>query len=113
MAGALCLPAQCFVQEGVTLQTANIMLDSFNIVFGPRIMSNRYLDCHNCGKFGQLSALFESFCLPFLSFIERYASVKPSKETEMRVRFAELCGRAEEDMFHCTIMNLSSTSRAY
>jgi len=39
------------------LQTANIMLDFFNTVFGPHIMSNYYLNRHNCGKFGHLSAL--------------------------------------------------------
>jgi hypothetical protein len=40
MAEGLCLPAQWFVQDGATLQTANVMLDFFNIVFGPCIMSN-------------------------------------------------------------------------
>jgi hypothetical protein len=53
MAEGLCLPAQWFVQGGATLQTANIMLDFFNIVFDPRIMLNH----HNCGKFGHLSTL--------------------------------------------------------
>jgi hypothetical protein len=57
MAEGLCLPAQWFVQDGATLQTANVMLDFFNIVFGPCVMPNRYLDCHNCSKFGHLSTL--------------------------------------------------------
>lgn len=45
--------------------TANVILDFFNIVFGPRIMSNRYLDHHNCGKFGQISALIWIFRTSF------------------------------------------------
>jgi hypothetical protein len=57
MAEGLCLPAQCFVQDGAMLQTANVMLDFFNIVFGPHIMSNRYLNHHNCDRFGHFLAL--------------------------------------------------------
>lgn len=65
MAEGLCLPAQCFVQDGAMLQTANVMLDFFNIVFGPHIMSNRYLNHHNCDRFGHFLALIWILLIPF------------------------------------------------
>jgi hypothetical protein len=57
MAEGLCPPAQWFVLGGAMLQTANAMPDLFNIVFGPCIMPNCYLEHHNCGKYGHLSTL--------------------------------------------------------
>jgi len=39
------------MQDGATLHDANIVLDFLDIVFGPRVMSNRCPDRHNCSNF--------------------------------------------------------------
>jgi hypothetical protein len=87
MAKGLCLPAQWFVQGGATLQTVNVMLDFFNIVFGSYIMPNCYLDRQNCGKFGHLSNpdLNLSYFLLWGLLKEMFPQ-KPSNETEMRIQ---------------------------
>jgi len=45
------------MQDGTMQHTANVVLDFWHTVFGPRIMSNRYPDRHNVETFGQLSFL--------------------------------------------------------
>jgi hypothetical protein len=39
------------MQDGAMQHTANVVLDFWHAVFGPRVMSNRYPDRHKCGNF--------------------------------------------------------------
>jgi len=49
-ANGLPLQTQQFMQDGATQHTANVVLDFWNTVFGPRVMSKRYLNRHKCGN---------------------------------------------------------------
>jgi hypothetical protein len=77
------------MQDGFTLHTANIMLD-LNTVFGPHIISNRYLDQHNCGNFWSHIIPGRNpydFCL--WGFLKTVLTQKQSLEMEMAGMLAE------------------------
>jgi len=54
MANGLPLQKQWFIYNGATLHIANIVLDLLNSVLGSRVVSNGYLDRHNCGHYWPL-----------------------------------------------------------
>jgi len=80
------------MQDGVTLHTANFMLD-LNIVFGPHVMPNRYPDQHNCGNCWSHIIPDLNPCNFFLwGFLKEVFAQKQSIELEMTGMLTEFTG---------------------
>jgi hypothetical protein len=102
-----------FMHIGATLHDANIMLDFLDIVFGPRVMSNRYPDRHNCSNFWPpLSpALNPGHFNLWYSLREKLFPWKPSNKFEIREMLVQSCTEIEEDIvLPCYNGQVSSTS---
>jgi hypothetical protein len=102
MAKGLHLLTRWLMEDGSWPHTANIMLDIFNTVFGPRIMSNSYPHHHNWQIWPPLRPdLNPCDFLPCSFLKEKMLKWKSSNETEMTTMFVELCRRTNEDISQC------------
>jgi hypothetical protein len=108
MATQLLIGTQWFMQDGATPHTVNVVLDFLNTIFGPRVMSHRYPQRHNCGQFWPPLCLDLNPCDFFLwGFLkENMFPIKPRNVMEMRAMIIQLCNDIDEDMCRRVITNM-------
>jgi hypothetical protein len=108
MATQLPIGTQWSMQDGATLRTANVVLDSLNTIFGPRFMSHGYPERHNCGhSWPPLSPDLnpcDFFLWGFLK--EKMFPMKFRDVMKMIAMIIQLCSEIDEDVGRRVITNM-------
>jgi hypothetical protein len=108
MATQMPLNMQWSMQDGATPHTANKVLDFLHNTSGPRVISQRYPDSHNCGHFwSPLSPDLYPCDFILWGFVKEKAFLTRSANLmDWRATIIQLCGEITWDLCRNVITNI-------
>jgi hypothetical protein len=108
IATGLPIITEWFMHSGVRTHTANVVLDFLYEMFGPRVISHHFLECHDCGQVWPPHSpdinLYDFFLWGFMK--DKLYSRKPGSVMELRAMIIQLCCTISEDLCRKVITNM-------